>query len=637
MSLRQILAVLWHRKWTMLAVTLIAVLTAWGYLQIRDVEYESSSVVRLNPIVTNGVVTGEIGGVAVELGADTIMSPVILEPAAASLGESTAALENAIYAEFVEGERAGEMTVSSVGPSASIAQDRASAVVATYQTYVDEQLVAAQATLAQRYSDVLANAQNLQNVVALNPDDRIASANLTTAIATMNGLQTAINDLSVAGSATTVTLAAYPGEDTSPSALIILLLALATGLVVGAAAALIRDQFDNRLRDEREIEPITGAASLGDLAWDRSLSRRAQPLPVAESARTGLSEGLRTLRSTLQVLLPTHSAAIVVTSVEPGDGKSFISANLALAWARGGKRVILVGGDLRRPDLARYYHDAADGEGLAELLQEHESGEGITPDVVESRLNTTRHRRLRILPSGFEPADPADLLAGPALAAIIESLRSLADIVVIDSPPAMGMADAALMATHTDGALLVASIRRTDRARLAQATDGLKANGVVVLGVVANRSRRRLPKTYNSYYLRTAGPRSTSQTAPGAGDTRSAAKKSIMPLIPSFMGRGTKPEETDAAAGPVRRTGGAALSEAVELDDDAAIDSEMDYDEPEASLDDPAVDAADGDDEAPIDDEALFDDYPEDDDEPEFDTEPPVKVREALSKTKGKR
>src|SRR5690606_36571051 len=122
--------------------------------------------------------------------------------------------------------------------------------------------------------------------------------------------------------------------------------------------------------------------------------------PVAARSRTGLSEGVRAVRSTLQVLLPAQHAVVVVTSVAPGDGKSFISSNLALAWARAGREVVIVGGDLRRPELGRYFAEAADGAGLADLLRERASQGSITRAEVEAKLNETRYPRLRVLPSG---------------------------------------------------------------------------------------------------------------------------------------------------------------------------------------------------------------------------------------------
>jgi len=135
------------------------------------------------------------------------------------------------------------------------------------------------------------------------------------------------------------------------------------------------------------------------------------------------------------------------------------------------------------------------------LLRKSESRQELTDEDISSRINPTGYRRLRLLPAGAEPHDPADLLARPELESVIEYLRTLADIVVIDSPPAFGMADAPLLAVRADASVVIASVKRTDRVRLVEAVASLRASGANVVGVVANRSRRRLPKSYSAYYL----------------------------------------------------------------------------------------------------------------------------------------
>ncbi|HWL78358.1 polysaccharide biosynthesis tyrosine autokinase [Microbacterium sp.] len=519
MTLRQVLDVLWQRAWIIVLVTVIAVVSAGAYLAVRDVTYETTGTVRLNPVVTEASLSGEIGGVAIDLDPETITAPVILDKATELLNEPRGSLSDQIDVELDETSRTGRLFITGTGPSPESARDRTDAVIEAYRTYVDEQMVAAEATLRERHAAAVQQAAALQEEVRRNPANAIATTNLATALGQMSTLQAQLDAMATSGPATTVLDDAPLGTATVPDPALVIALALLSGLIVGIGAALIRDQFDNRLRGADEIEEISGATSLGELRWDPAVKKMNPPLPVAGSHRTDLSEGLRSVRSTLQVLLPPRNAVIVVTSVEPGDGKSFVTANLALAWARAGKQVILVGGDLRRPDLARYYGEAADGEGVSELLARHADGKHITEEAIESLLNFTGYRRLRLLPSGAEPPDPADLLAGEGYPVLVEKLRALADIVIIDSPPAMGLADASLLAAHTDGAVIMASVRRTDRVLLADTVSGLRANGVEVLGVVGNRGRKKLPKTYSAYYMRPtdtrpATPRLTPQSLP---------------------------------------------------------------------------------------------------------------------------
>lgn len=544
MTLRQVLDVLWKRAWIILVVTAVATATAAVYVAVREVSYQTEGTVRLNVIVTDAVETGEIGGVVVDLDPETITAPLILDPAAELTGEAPAALTGQIEAEFEEGARTGRIVISGTGPTPESAQTRTEAVIETYRAYLDQQMEMVTQTLRDRHTAAVEEATELQAEIARNPNNSIATTNLGIALGEMTALQSTLNEITTAGPTGTVLNAVQPGAPVQPGRFIVLALALATGLIVGIGAALIRDQFDNRLRSSDEIEEISSASSLGELRWDRGVKRMDPPLPVASRSRTGLSEGLRAVRSTLQVLLPAHRAVIVLTSVAPGDGKSFISSNLALAWARAGRQVVLVGGDLRRPELGRYFDDAADGPGLAELLLERGTHGSITEAGVAGMLNETAYPRLRVLPAGAEPADPADLLAGDGWAEVVAALRSLADIVIVDSPPAMGIVDASLLAAHADGAALIASVGRSDRAMIVDSIDSLEANGVQVLGVIANRGRRRLPKAYATYLG------STSEPAQGAPESRRALRDVPDQSVDEGPGRPGEVSSPDTAATP---------------------------------------------------------------------------------------
>lgn len=498
MTFRQIVSVLWQRAWVIALVGVIALGAATGYLIVRDVTYTSSGVLRLNPIITEATSSGEIGGVVVDLETATVTSPDVLDAAAGDLGEPSGdALLGSISASLDDSTRNGRLSVTADGLSADASRDRVAAVMDAWIAYVDEQVDIAMTTLLERHQAAVGEAHRLQGQVNADPADVIASTNLTLALSRMSTAQAAIDELTAAAAPAAVVREPQPGTSTDPSTMTTLLIALTLGLVVGVAAVLIRDQFDNRLRGIEEVEKLTGAVGLGEIVWDPSVRRLDPPLPVAHRQRTDLSEGLRSLRTSIQVLVPRTRAVIVVTSVEPGDGKSFVSANLALAWARAGKEVVLVGGDLRRPDLGRYFGDAVDGKGLAELLHR----DHFTDEDVQNGLKPSGFERLRILPSGDEIGDPADGLAGPALERVMDCLRATADVVIIDSPPAMGLADAALLTAASDGAVVIASVRRTDRGLLTDAVALLEAAGGSVLGVVVNRSRRKLPKGYSAYYL----------------------------------------------------------------------------------------------------------------------------------------
>jgi len=504
-TLRQILAVLWARKWIVVVIVVCALLAAVTYLALRTVTYSSEAKIRLNTVVAGGATSDDIGGVAVDFSEQTITSPTALDAAGKRIGESGSALAGAVTASVSNDGHTTSVVVHAIGSTPRDAQQRATAVITAYTSQVDTEVARVLVVLQQREQAAIQQAQVLQRQVAADPANSIASTNLATELSRMSSISTEVDSINNAGPTASVVQAAAPGDSTVPGLLVVVLLALTTGLVVGVGTALIRDQFDDRLRREEDLTAVVDAPMLGGLSWDRRVARANVPLPVAGTSRTDLGEGLRTLRSNLQVLLPPHGV-VVVTSVEPGDGKSFISSNLALAWARAGKRVVLVGGDLRKPDLRRYFGDAAVGEGFVEALEQLGGSKPISNGDLFHKLNKTAYDGLFVLPPGRGPDEPADLLARVGTGVLLQGLRELADIVIIDSPPGIALADASLLAAHADGAIVIATEGRTMRSRLVEAVLALKANGASVLGVVVNRSTRKLPRTYSAYYLRQGSP-----------------------------------------------------------------------------------------------------------------------------------
>ena len=520
MTFRQIIAVLWQRKWLIVAVIVVALVVAGAYLALQVSSYSSTVLARTSVTVTNGASGGELDGVQVDFDPTTLTSPKVMQQVAKDTGSTETDIAKSITYTVQENKTTNSIEITAIGPTAKAAQDRSAATVKVYSTYLQGQINNALATLTKRQTDTNALAVQYEAEVNANPRNSIALANLNNALADLATLNTNIESLTNAGSPLTLLTDAPLGSPVGPGTAAVLGIALAAGLIAGIGIALIRDQFDDRLRGEFEIEPLTELPSLGELAFDKTLRRKRERLPAASREQSQLSEGLRSLRTSMQVLLPRKSAVVVLTSVEPADGKTFIAANLGLAWARTGKRVIVVGGDLRRPTLSTYFGEPVYAPGLSEILREASEPDAKSiSEQLDARLVNTEFVGLRVLPSGFEASDPADLLATSSLRNVIAALRERADIVIIDSPPAMALIDASLLAEHSDGIIVIASVGRTDRAALVSTVDILRQNGAVTLGVIANRSKRRLPKTYAPYYIQ---PSSTRQT-PSGGRANEAA------------------------------------------------------------------------------------------------------------------
>ncbi len=166
-----------------------------------------------------------------------------------------------------------------------------------------------------------------------------------------------------------------------------------------------------------------------------------------------------------------------MTSAGPDEGKSTTLANLAVTFAEAGREVIAVDCDLRRPSLQRLF-DLPNDQGLTAAIREERA--------IADLLLPTSVPHLRLLPSGPLPPNPSEILGSQRMDRIIETLRTLADIVLFDAPPMIAVTDAAVLGVKMDGVLLVVSAGKTKRDHALRAKSLLEKVNAKVLGVVLN-------------------------------------------------------------------------------------------------------------------------------------------------------
>ncbi|MDQ1500026.1 MAG: hypothetical protein QOI86_3366 [Actinomycetota bacterium] len=250
------------------------------------------------------------------------------------------------------------------------------------------------------------------------------------------------------------------------------------GLFLGVGAAFAVERFDNRIRTKRTAEEALGVPVLAEVPIiprsDRGrLQTGAQPSPFIEAYR-----GLRT--SVDRWALPTGRddghRVIVVTSAAGGEGKTATVAHLAATLAEVGRSVLVISADLRRPCLHRYF-DKAREPGLTDILR----GAPDLRRVTDLNL-TTAIRGVRFVASGAPAGNPGPLLERAG--ALLSEARSLADFVLVDAPPLLTTSDAAQLAHHADGVLLVVRAGRTSIGAAARSAEQLQLLGIPVLGAV---------------------------------------------------------------------------------------------------------------------------------------------------------
>jgi capsular exopolysaccharide synthesis family protein len=224
----------------------------------------------------------------------------------------------------------------------------------------------------------------------------------------------------------------------------------------------------------------------------RGLPFRPAPSPLfPESGYPFLADVYHRLRAHLMMsgAIPPGSASVLITSPEPGTGKSTVTANLGLALAQSGSRVILVDMDLRRPSLHRIFNLPKE-PGLSDVLR----GETTLNEV----LQEGSHKNLRILTAGRVTDDLTGLVTPTQIGAFIENLLEDCDYVLLDAPAVLATADATLLAGQADTILVLAAQRRTDRTNLRQSLQHLHQIGAKVAGVIVNRVPRSRLYAYYS-------------------------------------------------------------------------------------------------------------------------------------------
>lgn len=199
--------------------------------------------------------------------------------------------------------------------------------------------------------------------------------------------------------------------------------------------------------------------------------------------RSPVAEAYRTLRTNLTfAALDNPIETLVVTSAAPGEDKSTVLANLAVAMAQGERRTILVDADLRRPGLHEIF-GVANERGLTTMIVEEATLDD--PPLMDVGIEN-----LWLVPSGSLPPNPADILGSRRMEATIAALKSRADLILFDAPPVIAVTDAAVLGTKVDGVLLVIRAGRTRRDHAQRARELLERAHVRIVGAVLNDAPR---------------------------------------------------------------------------------------------------------------------------------------------------
>ena len=282
--------------------------------------------------------------------------------------------------------------------------------------------------------------------------------------------------------------ASFSTTPASPNVPLNLGVGLLLSLLIGIAGAVVRDLLDNSVKASEDIEEITNSSLLVTLPFDSAVKRN--PLSI-EDHGGALGEAFRVLRTNLQFSdLDAKRQMLVITSAVPEEGKTFVATNLAISMAKSGRSVLLVDADMRNPNVADLL-GLENSVGLITVLLGRTTLEHALQEHVSG---------VRFLGTGPQPPNPAEVLDTQAMRDLLGTVRSEYDVVILDAPPILPVADAAILATEVDGVLLLARYGSTSQDQLRQAVSRIDSVGGRLFGTILNRAPRKALGGYGYGY-----------------------------------------------------------------------------------------------------------------------------------------
>jgi capsular exopolysaccharide synthesis family protein len=296
-----------------------------------------------------------------------------------------------------------------------------------------------------------------------------------------DGLLQRYKEIGVAGGVTSnnisiVDRALPPGGPSRPQPMRNMMMAGGGGLALGIVLAFLLETLDQAVRKPADVESRLGLPVLGSVPL---LEKGVQPMEALSDLRSPFSEAYHSIRTNLAFSTKDGAPRVLsVTSARPEEGKSTTSFALAQGFARVGMRALLIDLDLRNPSQHKVI-GADNRVGASNLL---------TGAVrLQGAVQPTDWPNLFLIPSGPLPPSPAELLIGPRLIAMVKEAAEHFDVVILDGPPVMGLADAPLIASVAFGALLTVEAGRTSRAQARAAIKRLRLGNARIFGAVLTK------------------------------------------------------------------------------------------------------------------------------------------------------
>ena len=528
-DLRQYVSLFWHWAWLMVLAAVVAGGAAYMVSKRMTPYYQSSTTVLVNEApatkttdYSSVMLSEQLTSTYAEMMAkDPVLNEVI-----GQLGLSMTAdeLKKLVSVAPVRDTQLIQVSVetTNAGLSAQVANTMATVFAKQIQDIQGERFAQSKATLEGQMSDIEAQiaTYKAQAEGAASADEREKlDAKVTQYREIYNNLLTSyesvrLSEAQSVSSVTQVEQATVANDPVRPKTLQNTLLAAVVGVMLVAGAIVAREALDDTIKTPEDITEKFGLPILGVINHLNG-SMKKGPITLEEPS-SPTAEAYRTLRTNVShASLNGELRTIMITSAEPGEGKTTTLANLAVVMAQNGQEVIVADCDLRHPK-AHVQFRLNNRKGMGNLFEQ-------TSFVLDGSRQVSGVKNLSVVTSGSLPSNPAELLGSQKMKALVEAMEREADVVLIDTPPTLAVTDAAVLAPNTDGVLLVVKPGKTRGRAVKRMLELLGQVEAKVLGVVLNDvSTSRSSYGYRYKYYRNY---SAYQKYYGNGDHKGKVKK----------------------------------------------------------------------------------------------------------------
>ena len=464
-DLRHLLHVLWRRKLVIILTLITLPVATYLVSKTAPKTYETSVQLQVQPSAVDTSLF-ESGGTPVATGAIAAAARLIETTPVAELAARR--IENPPKdprdllgkIETVPDEDSGFITLTATDGDAQRAAEIANAFAAA--------TVAARSGEARRRVETAIRA--LQEELQTRRGNATSRRQLSEQLQRLRALRAAQGN-----NAQVVQSAGVPGSPVSPKPVRNTTLAFVVAILLGVGLAFVVDRLDRRIRTAHELEEVSGLPLL------TSIPTSAFPDNDPSGAD---SEAFQTLRASLTYFnVDRPVKMLIVASPSKGDGKTTVATNLAISVARNGKDVLLVDADLRRPQVAPRLGLEEGSKGLGAVL----AGEAtLEESLVDFHV---AGGYLRVLPAGHPPPNPSELLGSERMRTVLEELKGVSDMVIVDSTPILPVSDVLPLLRAATGVVAVGRLNNTTTDAVRRFKEVVNMAGGHLLGIVATDSR----------------------------------------------------------------------------------------------------------------------------------------------------